>query len=88
MTPSLPTRLGTETDLVRMKVGDLKKSLLKLFGLDLARLDRSRAGSTFSKSLISKKSATLRFPGEETEDGIAMLESALPGTTSPQRRGQ
>lgn len=72
MTPSLPARVGTELDLVRRKVGDLKKSLLKPSGFDLARLDRSKAGSTFSKSLASKKSATLRLPGEEAEVGIAM----------------
>lgn len=71
--PSLPVRLGTDVDLARRKEGDLKKSLPNPSVLDLARLDSSRAGSTFSKSLASKKSATLRLPGEETEAGIAIV---------------
>lgn len=78
--PSLLANVGTEVDLARKKVGGLKKLLLWPSGLDLARLDRSRAGSRFSKSLASKKSAALRLPGEETEVGIAVGLSALLGS--------
>lgn len=51
---------------MRNEVG-LKKSLLELsdeLALDL--LENRSAGSTFSKSSTLRKSATLRFPGDDS----------------------
>lgn len=65
-----------EDDLVRKKVGALKKSLLRPSELDLERLNRM-AGSTFSKSWTSRSSAAFRLPGEET--GMAKNQLAQLG---------
>lgn len=64
-------------DLVMRNAVGLKKSLLELpdefaFGL----LDNRSAGSTFSKSSTLRKSATLRFPGDDNAmavDSLAMI---------------
>lgn len=66
---SLLEMAGVEDDLVRMKVGGLKKSLSRPSELDLERFEKSRAGSTFSKSSTSSRSAAFRLLGDET--GIA-----------------
>lgn len=60
--------LGTaeeDDDLVMINEGVLKKSLLEPSALD--RLENKSAGSTFSKSSTLRKSATLRFPGDESD---------------------
>lgn len=80
--PSLPDNVGTEVDLVRRKAGGLKKSLPRPSELILARLERSRAGSTFSKSLALKKSATLRLPGEVT---MGMADEARLASRRPRK---
>lgn len=66
-TPSLlPGNTGVEEDLVMMNVGGLKNSLLEpLEELALDRLENRSAGSTFSKSSTLRKSAALRFPGDD-----------------------
>lgn len=67
--PSLLETAGVEDDLVRTKVGALKKSLSRRSELALERFEKSRAGSTFSKSSTSSRSTALRLLGDET--GIA-----------------
>lgn len=70
--PSFPASDGADVDFVRTSADGLKKSLPRPSELTLARLERSRAGSTFSRSLTLKKSVTLRLPGEVTI-GIAVV---------------
>lgn len=69
--------LGTAevvVDLVMRNEVGLKKSLLELsdeLAFDL--LENSSAGSTFSKSSTLRKSATLRFPGDDSAMAIDSL---------------
>lgn len=74
--PSLPLgNAEVEEDLVMMNEGGLKKSLVELsdeLAFDL--LENRSAGSTFSKSSMLRKSATLRFPGDDSAaDSLALV---------------
>lgn len=71
----LEDNIRADVDLGRRNAGGLKKSSARPLELILARLERSRAGSTFSKSSASKKSVTLRLPGVVTV-GMAVVALA------------
>lgn len=64
-----------EEDLVMMNVGGLKSLLAPSEVLPFDRLEKRSAGSTFSKSSTLRKSAALRFPGDD--NGMAVDSLAL-----------